>query len=226
MDLDALGARLSLPDLSCPCSGGQLLGSCPSEVPPRRPPIPAGMQSGGVRAHVSLQVWKGYRQRKHTQQDRRTEMEFIGMVVRPYPGPGGGTGPALARGPSPLLHPSVPPPQSPAPHGPHLPPLSTAGGQPEPPGTLMEGFFRVRLRANHKAAARPRPLPLLPLLEPFGRNWKLGRGGREQHRAAAPLARCPCPWLAGEAQQAEEASGQWKARPGSCSLWENLGMPR
>lgn len=122
--------------------------------------------------------------------------------------------------------PLCPPPQSPAPHGPHLPPLSTAGGQPEPPGTLVEGFFRVRLRANHKAAARPRPLPLLPPLEPFGRNWKLGRGGREQHRAAAPLATCPCPWLAGEAQQSEEASGQWKARPGSCSLWENLGMPR
>uniref|UniRef100_A0A8D1KMR5 IQ and AAA domain-containing protein 1-like n=1 Tax=Sus scrofa TaxID=9823 RepID=A0A8D1KMR5_PIG len=32
-------------------------------------------------AAITIQkVWKGYRQRKHTQQDRRTEMEFIGML--------------------------------------------------------------------------------------------------------------------------------------------------
>ncbi|MBV97006.1 IQ and AAA domain-containing protein 1-like, partial [Eschrichtius robustus] len=35
---------------------------------------------GSVWAHVSPQVWKGYQQRKRTQQDRRTEMEFIGML--------------------------------------------------------------------------------------------------------------------------------------------------
>lgn len=38
------------------------------------------------------QVWKGYLQRKHTQQDRQTEMEFIGMVS---PSLATGRGPGL-----------------------------------------------------------------------------------------------------------------------------------
>ncbi|KAB1276090.1 IQ and AAA domain-containing protein 1-like, partial [Camelus dromedarius] len=47
------------------------------------PNIPAKMQCGDVQAHVSPQVWKGYLQRKRTRQDRRTEMEFIGMLPSP-----------------------------------------------------------------------------------------------------------------------------------------------
>ena len=31
------------------------------------------------------QVWKGYLQRKRIEQDRRAEMEFIGMVSPPWP---------------------------------------------------------------------------------------------------------------------------------------------
>ncbi|XP_054582235.1 IQ and AAA domain-containing protein 1-like isoform X2 [Eptesicus fuscus] len=37
-------------------------------------------------AAITIQkVWKGYLQRKHTQQDRQTEMEFIGMIPLPDP---------------------------------------------------------------------------------------------------------------------------------------------
>ena len=63
---------------------GQWPVSCVLEVPSPElcplPCIPAERQCGSVRARVSPQVWKGYLQRKRTQQDRRTEMEFIGMV--------------------------------------------------------------------------------------------------------------------------------------------------
>ncbi|ELK27537.1 Putative IQ and AAA domain-containing protein 1-like protein [Myotis davidii] len=37
----------------------------------------------GVSGPVFPQVWKGYLQRKHTQYDRQTEMEFIGMIPLP-----------------------------------------------------------------------------------------------------------------------------------------------
>lgn len=98
---------------------------------------------GSVWAHVSLQVWKGYQQRKRTQQDRWTEMEFIGMVSAPLPA---------------LYRPSLPTPPSTQDWGGHERRRARLG-----PVSLVEGSFRVWLRENHEATARPHPFLPLPL---------------------------------------------------------------
>lgn len=60
-------------------------GALPRALPPTLHPSRKAVW--GVSGPMcSPQVWKGYLQRKRTQQDRRTEMEFIGMVsVPPQP---------------------------------------------------------------------------------------------------------------------------------------------
>lgn len=137
MELGRVGAYRTCPVLDCSCSGCRLPTSCPGRCPPRhsspnshpraplaRPFLASGCcfslglitqaaslqkcSGGCVSAHVSPQVWKGYLQRKRTQQDRRTEMEFIGMVS-PRLTPGRSSSRASAWGPSPLFCPSVPP---------------------------------------------------------------------------------------------------------------------
>lgn len=92
---------------------GQLPTSCLLEVPPQRSSAtftqtspggtfrdgdcssslglslkatsPQKCSVGSVWVCVSPQVWRGYLQRKRTQQDRQTEMEFIGMVSPSWP---------------------------------------------------------------------------------------------------------------------------------------------
>lgn len=89
MELDTLGADGPHPALGYPCSGGQLPVSCPLEVPsPELCPSHLCRNAvWGVSGPMYPWVWKDYQQRKRTQQDRRTEMEFIGMVSAPLPGP-------------------------------------------------------------------------------------------------------------------------------------------
>lgn len=75
----------------CPCLPHLLLLSSPSQTFPceglvllpgadRMSCIPTKMRRGACLGPRVPQVWKGYLQRRRTQQDRRTEMEFIGMV--------------------------------------------------------------------------------------------------------------------------------------------------
>lgn len=100
---------------------------------------------GSVWARVSPQVWRGYLQRKRTQQDRQMEMEFIGMVSPSWPRRRGWPVPGAA----PSSFPSVPHPRAQPCPAPHCPPLRTVVGKMQggrrTPGD-PEGCFRVWLR--------------------------------------------------------------------------------
>lgn len=60
-------------------------GALPRALPPTLHPSRKAVWGVSRPMCLSPQVWKGYLQRKRTQQDRRTEMEFIGMVSIPPP---------------------------------------------------------------------------------------------------------------------------------------------
>lgn len=151
-ELDCLGVSPPHPVPGCSCSGGSCPPAALLEVPPQsssptstqtshgrtfrdsdcssslglslRATSPQKCSVGSVWARVSPQVWRGYLQRKRTQQDRQMEMEFIGMVSASWPR--GGAGQCLGR---PLISALCAPPQSTALSSPSLPATQDCGGQ-------------------------------------------------------------------------------------------------